>query len=75
MIRTLRAQRASGTSLTALRAMTPAAFEEWVGTRFRERGSTVKGTGAQGDHGIDLLLEKADETAVVQVKKFGFRCR
>jgi hypothetical protein len=51
-----------------LRGLAPAAFEAWVGDRFRELGYEVRATPYQGDHGADLLATRAGETVVVQCK-------
>jgi restriction system protein len=75
-IRTLRAQLARGKRLEELQALTPEGFERWVGARFREAGYAVRVTGTHGthgtggDHGIDLVVSKPGELAVVQAKKF-----
>lgn len=61
----------SGQHLEELRRLSPAAFERWVGARFQERGYQVQLTGTHGtggDHGIDLVVSKSDERAVVQCK-------
>jgi restriction system protein len=70
-LRGLRRQRAAGQRLEELRRLPPAAFEAWVGARFRDLGYSVRHTGAQGDHGVDLEVSRPGETAVVQCKKYG----
>ena len=51
-------QNAAGKRLDELQALTADAFEEWVAARFREQGSAVEVTGAQADHGIDLVVSR-----------------
>jgi restriction system protein len=63
-------QNAAGKRLEELQALSPDAFEEWVAARFRERGYTVELVGTQGDHGIDLIVTRADIQAVVQCKNY-----
>src|SRR5437879_3635590 len=62
--RVQRHQNADGKRLDELKALTPDAFEEWVAQRFRERGYRVELAGAQGDHGIDLVISREGELAV-----------
>jgi len=69
-LRVARWQNAAGKRLEELKALSPDAFEEWVAARFRDRGYRVELTGAQGDHGVDLLVRTGDERAVVQVKNY-----
>jgi restriction system protein len=72
-IRSARQRRARGKRLEELQTLSPGEFEEWVGARFREQGYSVRMTGTHGtggDHGIDLIVTKDGETAVVQCKKF-----
>jgi restriction system protein len=40
------------------------------GARFREQGYAVEIAGAQGDHGTDLVVSRADERAIVQCKNY-----
>jgi restriction system protein len=68
--RVQRRQNADGKRLDELKALTPDAFEEWVAQRFRERGYRVELAGAQGDHGIDLVISREGELAVVQCKNY-----
>jgi restriction system protein len=72
-LRVARAQNAGGKRLDELMAMSPDAFEEWVAQRFRERGYRVELTGGQGDHGVDLVVRKGGEAAIVQVKNYRAR--
>jgi hypothetical protein len=65
-----RDQNAAGRRLEELQALSPAAFEEWVGARFQEQGFAVEVAGAQGDHGIDLVVSRAGERAIVQCKNY-----
>jgi restriction system protein len=69
-LRVERAQNAAGKRLAELQSLSPDAFEEWVGARFREQGYAVEVAGAQGDHGIDLVVSRAGERAVVQCKNY-----
>lgn len=72
-IRTVRQQHARGKRLEELQRLSPGGFEEWVGARFREQGYSVRMTGTHGtggDHGIDLIVTRDGENAVVQCKKF-----
>lgn len=63
-------QNAVGKSLEALQDMAPEGFEDWVASRFRDLGYSVWTAGAQGDHGVDLVVEKPGELAIVQCKNF-----
>ncbi len=65
-----RAQNAAGKRLEELQSLNPDAFEEWVGARFRDQGYRVEVAGAQGDHGIDLVVSRAGERAIVQCKNY-----
>jgi restriction system protein len=56
--------------LEILRSLSPAAFEQWIGERFRELGYSVSLTLASGDHGIDLIATREDESVVVQCKRY-----
>jgi restriction system protein len=69
-LRVERDQNSASKRLEELQALSPDAFEEWVAARFRERGYAVEITGAQGDHGIDLVVSRTDERAVVQCKNY-----
>jgi len=59
-----------GKTLAELQALPPAAFEEWTAALFEELGYAVEITAASGDHGIDLIVRKRGETAIVQCKRF-----
>jgi restriction system protein len=65
-----RDQNAAGKRLEELQALSPDAFEEWVGARFHEQGFAVEIAGAQGDHGIDLVVSRVGERAIVQCKNY-----
>jgi restriction system protein len=43
---------------------------QWVTARFQDLGYSIKTIGTQGDHGVDIVAQKDEETAVVQCKKF-----
>ena len=70
LILTKRSERRAGKTLDELKSLSPSAFEEWVAARFRDVGYSAKVVGEQGDHGIDILLEKNGEKAVVQCKAY-----
>ena len=65
-----RDQNAAGKRLEELQALSPDAFEEWVGVRFHEQGFAVEVAGAQGDHGIDLVVSRVGERAIVQCENY-----
>lgn len=69
-IREQRRMLAADKNLSQLRALSPAQFEEWVEARFRQQGWTTKLTGQQSDHGVDIIVRRGDNAAVVQCKKF-----
>ncbi|MDO8669837.1 MAG: restriction endonuclease, partial [Dehalococcoidia bacterium] len=62
--------REAGKAVEELQALSSTGFEEWVAARFRELGYSVKLTGNYGDHGIDLVVQKPGELAVVQCKNY-----
>ena len=68
--RSLRARTAAGRTLWELKALPPDQFEEWVAARFEDLGYSVRVTGMQGDHGVDILAEKPGQIAVVQCNKY-----
>lgn len=54
-----------------LYALSPKAFEHYVGSLFRDKGYHVVVRGRSGDHGVDLELTGADgRRAVVQCKRY-----
>ena len=56
-----------------LQELSPEAFEHWVADIFRARGyeAVIQGThGTGGDHGIDIIIQRPGERAVVQCKNF-----
>ncbi len=57
-------------TLRELQALSPEAFEDWAAARFRALGWQVEVTAATGDHGVDLMVERAGERAIVQCKRF-----
>lgn len=69
----IRADQAAGKTLAELQALSPDEFEDWVARRFKDMGYSVKTTGTGGDHGVDLIAEKAGEVAVVQCKNYKSR--
>lgn len=72
-VRRLRAERAAGKTLAELHALSPEGFESWVGARFRDLGYAVTETGGQADHGVDLVVIRGEEKAVVQCKRYRVR--
>jgi restriction system protein len=53
--------------------LTPDAFEDWCATNMRAAGYEVRRTGGQGDHGVDLLVDRDGASAVVQCKRYAGR--
>lgn len=56
--------------LSKLQAMDPIAFEKYVGTLFAKRGYRVQDTQASADEGIDLIVRRGRQMAVVQCKRY-----
>lgn len=50
--------------------MTGRQFEEYLGTLFQHHGYKVSYTPTTGDFGADLILNKGNETIVVQAKRY-----
>jgi restriction system protein len=69
-IRTLHRETAARKTLNELRGLSPEAFEKWTAARFRELGFRASLTPAQGDHGVDVVVEKPGWKGVVQCKKY-----
>jgi hypothetical protein len=62
-----------GTSLdlaSRLRSMSGTDFEQHVAAVFQRFGYAVEYTPVSGDHGIDLILRRGSEKAVVQCKRW-----
>lgn len=60
-------------TIKELQELSPEAFEHWVADIFRARGyeAVIQGThGTGGDHGIDIIIQRPGERAVVQCKNF-----
>jgi restriction system protein len=58
-------------SVEQLYALSPRAFEHFVGELFERRGYTVEVRGRAGDLGVDLALSRADgRRAIVQCKRY-----
>ena len=58
-------------SVAELYALSPRAFEHFVGELFERRGYHVEVRGRAGDLGVDLALTRADgRRAVVQCKRY-----
>ena len=58
-------------SLDELYALSPRAFEHYVGELFERRGYQVEVRGRSGDLGVDLMLTQANgRRAVVQCKRY-----
>lgn len=53
-----------------IRSLSGEEFEEYVGTIFKAMGFAVEFTPVSGDHGIDLILQRGDQKAVVQCKRW-----
>jgi hypothetical protein len=53
-----------------LRAMDGTGFEQYVADVYRSLGYAVEQTGSTGDHGVDLVLRKDGQLAVVQCKRW-----
>jgi len=53
-----------------LGALSPETFEEWSAKRLSDLGYTVRRTGGQGDHGVDLIASRAGVDTVVQCKRY-----
>ncbi len=70
VLRRWRRERGAGKALEELQALSPEAFERWVAARFRDLGYRVTETGGQGDHGVDLVVERDGDHAVVQCKNY-----
>jgi len=61
----------SRTDLASIRALPWDRFEHLVGEAFRRRGYRVRENAVAGaDRGIDLVLTRADETVLVQCKRW-----
>lgn len=58
--------------LCELRALSPIEFEHWAADRFRELGYSVETTATSGDHGVDLIVRKSVEIAIVQCKHYDY---
>jgi Holliday junction resolvasome RuvABC ATP-dependent DNA helicase subunit len=56
--------------VSRLRSMSGTEFEEYVASVFKGLGFAVEYTPVTGDHGIDLILRKGKELAVVQCKRW-----
>jgi restriction endonuclease Mrr len=57
-------------TLSALRELSPAAFERAVAAWLARDGWLVEHHGRSGDHGIDLLAFHGDELVAVQCKRY-----
>jgi Holliday junction resolvasome RuvABC ATP-dependent DNA helicase subunit len=55
---------------TVVRSLSGTDFEQYVASVFKNSGYSVEYTPATGDHGIDLMLRKDNENAVVQCKRW-----
>jgi restriction system protein len=67
------AARSSGPRMTVddLYALSPRAFEHFVGELFERRGYTVEVRGRAGDLGVDLAIRRPDgRLAIVQCKRY-----
>ena len=58
-------------SLEEIKGLSPGGFEEFVGDLFHRRGYAVQVVGADGDHGVDLVVTNPDgERELVQCKRW-----
>ena len=65
------AQPAPVIDVEGLYALSPAAFEQYVGSLFRQKGYTVRVRGRSGDLGVDLeVTQPGGKRAVVQCKRY-----
>jgi len=62
--------RLSGLSIDEIGALSPAQFERFVGKAFAALGHEVELRGKPGDGGVDLIVRRDGETAVVQCKRY-----
>jgi restriction system protein len=53
-----------------IRSLSGSEFEEYVGSIFEALGFAVEFTPETGDHGIDLILHRGNQKAVVQCKRW-----
>ena len=70
IVRTHRSSERTASTQAELRVLSPDDFEEWSAKRLRDRGYTVRRTGRQGDHGVDLIATKSGLDSVVQCKRY-----
>ncbi len=57
--------------ITALYALSPGEFEQYVASLFAQKGYKVKLRGRSGDHGVDLeLSQPSGKRAIVQCKRY-----
>lgn len=66
----LRLGRVKRSDLRGLDAMTGGEFEARLAALFDDLGYVVTRTGASGDFGADLVLDRGDERVVVQAKRY-----
>ena len=57
-------------ALDRLKALDPYVFEHLVAVLFERRGYTATTMGGAGDEGVDVVLQKAGQGAVVQCKRY-----
>jgi len=70
-IRAREEERMRRTKLEFLRAVEPRKFEEWILDLFCHKGWTGHTTGATGDEGVDVHIERNGEVVVIQCKRYG----
>ncbi len=65
------AQPRSIFTIEEMHTLSPAAFETYVATLFRQKGYQVKHRGSRGDRGVDLeLIRSGGRHAIVQCKRY-----
>jgi len=57
-------------SIDEIAALSPAQFERFVGKAFAALGHEVELKGGSGDGGVDLIVRRDGETAIVQCKRY-----
>ena len=68
--RKLAAKLRAARTRAQLLALTPSEFEAWTGELFRRRGYRVTNTPDSADHGIDLIVQRANERGIIQCKRY-----
>ena len=67
------ARQLSVLTIEEMRTLSPAAFEAYVASLFRQKGYQVRQRGRRGDRGVDLELTRAaGRHAIVQCKRYRY---